>query len=157
MVKALSSVFLKKGYDIILPADTTEPECIGWVDLMGRKPAPFGNCLTLQRIGHEYDTRGNLHLCLEGNKAACSALESIVLTTVDKSGGNVFWRKVSGSERLQRAERFRLKLIVENSKLKGSHYVGIRLGTHACSDQTRLRDQEGQRLLIELPAQRRLK
>jgi glycosyltransferase involved in cell wall biosynthesis len=151
MVNGLASVFLKKGYDTILPADTPEPECTGWEDLMGKNPAPFGSCIELQRIGHAYDTRGNLHLCLEGSKIVRSSLEYIVLTTVDVGGGNVFWRKVSGVDRQQPKERFRLKMIVEKSKVEASHYVGIRLGTHACTDRTRLIDQQGQRLLIELP------
>jgi glycosyltransferase involved in cell wall biosynthesis len=152
MVNGLASVFLKKGYDTILPADNPEPECNGWEDLMKKNPAPFGSCMELQRIGHAYDARGNLHLCLEGRKTARSALEHIVLTTVDKSGGNVFWRKVSGAGRQPPKERFRLKMIVEKSKIEASRFVGIRLGTNACTDRTRLIDQQGQRLLIKLPS-----
>ena len=110
MVEELSSAFGSEGYDTVLSAEKPDPKSARWANLIGGNQVQFTSSLRLRRVGYVYDERGNMHVCLEWENSDGSAVEYVVLTTVDENGENIFWRKVPGVDAARSCGRFLMKV-----------------------------------------------
>lgn len=151
-VKKLSSVFLIGGYDTIFPGKVADTDVSGWQNLLHEKPVVFSRGLILHRVSYSFDDRDNMHVCVECQKTGSLYLSYLVLTSVDISGNNIYWRKVVAADHGKLEGYFWIKEMMEKDKVESAQYIGIRFEQFACLDQEYQRDQDEQRLLLELPS-----